>query len=138
MPTHDRTVRTTKQVDNALQGAGEEVQPYSGGVELFGQTDDFGDRAAEAVELPDDQGVAGVEAVQGGSKAGAVVAAGADRLDEQPSAPVGHQGVELQAGVLVGGRDPGIGEATGVPVRIDDLLEAVVHPSSLCENLSKP
>jgi hypothetical protein len=66
--------------------------------------------AAEAVEFPDDQGVAGAELVQDLGEGGAVGAGAAGRLDKHPGAAGGCEGVDLELGVLVGGGDAGIAE----------------------------
>jgi hypothetical protein len=66
--------------------------------------------AAEPVEFPDDQGVAGPQLVEELFEGGAVGAGAAGRLDKHPVAAGGLQSVDLQLGVLVGGGDAGIAE----------------------------
>jgi hypothetical protein len=77
-----------------------------------GQTGDGVDQvpegAAEAVELPDDERVAGTQLVQDLGEGGAVGAGTAGGLDKHPIAAGGLQRVDLKLGLLVGGGDPGI------------------------------
>jgi hypothetical protein len=65
-------------------------------------------RPAQAVELPDDQGVAGSQLVQELIEGGPVGAGAAGGLGEHPIAAGGLKGVDLELGVLVGGGDAGI------------------------------
>jgi hypothetical protein len=67
-------------------------------------------RPAQAVGLPDDQGVAGAELVQELLEGGAVAAGAAGGLGEHPIAAGALEGVDLELGVLVGGGDRGIAE----------------------------
>jgi hypothetical protein len=64
--------------------------------------------AAEAVEFPDDESVAGSQLVQDLLEGGAVGAGAAGRLGEHPIAAGTLQGVDLELGLLVGGGDAGI------------------------------
>ena len=66
--------------------------------------------AAEAVELPDDQGIAGAQLVQDLLEGGPVGAGAAGRLGEHSVAAGALQGVDLELGVLVGGGDAGVAE----------------------------
>jgi hypothetical protein len=66
--------------------------------------------AAEAVELPDDQGVPGTQLVQDLSEDWPVGAGAAGRLGEHPVAAGALQGVDLELGLLVGGGDAGVAE----------------------------
>jgi hypothetical protein len=66
--------------------------------------------AAEAVQFPDDQGVAGAELVQELLEGGASGAGAAGRLDKHSIATGGVQRVNLELGLLVGGGDAGIAE----------------------------
>jgi hypothetical protein len=66
--------------------------------------------AAEAVELPDDQGVPGTQLVQQLLQGGAVGAGAAGGLGEHPVAARRSEGVDLELGVLVGGGDPSVAE----------------------------
>jgi hypothetical protein len=66
--------------------------------------------AAEAVELPDDQGVARAQLVQELGEGGAVGAGAAGGLGEDPIAAGSGKGVDLELGMLVGGGDAGIAE----------------------------
>jgi hypothetical protein len=61
--------------------------------------------AAQAVELPDDQGVAGTELVQDLGEDRAVAAGAACGLDKYPIAARSGEGVDLELGLLVGGGD---------------------------------
>jgi hypothetical protein len=67
-------------------------------------------RAAQAVQLPDHQGVAGAQLVQQLLEGGPVGAGAAGRLGEHPIAAGAPQGVDLELGLLVGGGDAGIAE----------------------------
>jgi len=58
--------------------------------------------AAEPVQFPDDQGVAGTDLVQDLGEDGAVGAGAAGRLGEHPVAADALQGVDLELGLLVG------------------------------------
>jgi hypothetical protein len=66
--------------------------------------------AAEAVQFPDDQGVAGPELVQHLLEGGAVGPGAAGGLGEHSIAAGGSEGVDLELGLLVGGGDAGIAE----------------------------
>ena len=65
--------------------------------------------AAEPIEFPDDQGVAGT-AVKHLLEGGPVGAGAAGGLGEHPVAAGVLEGVDLELGVLVGGGDAGIAE----------------------------
>jgi hypothetical protein len=73
-------------------------------------------RAAEPVQFPDDQGVAGAELVQELLEGGAVGAGATGGLGEHPVAALKFQGVDLEVGLLVGGGDAGVAEQV-VPCR---------------------
>jgi hypothetical protein len=64
--------------------------------------------AAEAVELPDDQGVARAQLVQDLGEGGPVGVCATGGLGEDPVAAGPLEGVDLELGVLVGGGDPGV------------------------------
>jgi hypothetical protein len=72
--------------------------------------DQVAEGAAEAVEFPDDQGVAGPQLVQDLFEGGPVGAGAAGGLGEHPVAAGALEGVDLELGVLVGGGDAGIAE----------------------------
>jgi hypothetical protein len=72
--------------------------------------DQMPEGAAEAVELPHDQGVAGPELVQELSEGGAVGAGAAGGLDKHSVAASSIERVDLELGLLVGGGDAGIAE----------------------------
>jgi hypothetical protein len=61
--------------------------------------------AAEALQSPDDQGVAGAELVKKLAVGGAVAAGAAGSLGERPVAADALEGVDLELGLLVGGGD---------------------------------
>jgi hypothetical protein len=93
-------------VDRLLQAAEPDAavgQPGDG-------VDQMPQGPAEAVQLPDDQGVARPELVQELLQGGAVGTGAAGRLGEHPVAAGALQGVDLELGVLVGGGDAGIAE----------------------------
>jgi hypothetical protein len=73
--------------------------------------------AAEPVEFPDDQGVPGTQLVQDLDKDWPVGAGAAGGLGEDPVAAGPFQGVDLELGLLVGGRDTGIAEQVSQPNR---------------------
>jgi hypothetical protein len=70
--------------------------------------DQVAEGSAEAVEFPDDEGVAGAQLVQELLKYGTVGAGAAGGLGEHPIAAGGSEGVDLELWLLVGGRDTGI------------------------------
>ena len=65
---------------------------------------------AEAVQLPDDQGVAGAQLIQELLEDGTVGAGAAGRLDKDPIAAGALEGINLELGLLVGGGDAGVAE----------------------------
>ena len=77
--------------------------------------DQMAQGAAEAVEFPDDQGVAGPELVEDLGEDGPVGAGAAGRLGEHPVAAGGLEGVDLELWLLVGGGDAGIAEEVSHP-----------------------
>jgi hypothetical protein len=66
--------------------------------------------AAEPVQFPDDQGVAGPQLVQELGEGGPVGAGAAGGFGEDPVAAGSREGVDLELGLLVGGGDAGIAE----------------------------
>jgi hypothetical protein len=66
--------------------------------------------AAEAVELPDDQGVTGAQLVEDLLEGGSVGAGAAGGLSEHSIAAGALEGVDLELGLLVGGGDAGVAE----------------------------
>ena len=64
--------------------------------------------AAESVEFPDDQGVAGPELIEDLGEDGPVGAGAAGRLGEHPIAADVLEGVDLELWLLIGGGDAGI------------------------------
>ena len=93
-------------VDRLLQRA----EPDVTAGQVGDGVDQVAQRAAEAVEFPDDQGVAGSELVEDLGEDGAVGAGAAGGLGEHPVAAGGLEGVDLEGGLLVGGGDAGIAE----------------------------
>ena len=91
-------------VDRLLQTA--EPDPTLG--ELSDGVDQMPQGAAEPVEFPDDQGVAGPQLVQDLLEDGPVGAGAAGGLGEHPVAASTLEGVDLKLGVLVSGGDAGI------------------------------
>ena len=72
--------------------------------------DEMPEGPPEAVEFPDDQGIAGAQLVQDLLEHEAVGAGAAGRLGEHPIAASTLQRVDLELGMLVGGGDAGIAE----------------------------
>jgi hypothetical protein len=70
--------------------------------------DQMAQGAAEAIQLPHHEGVAGAQLVQQLGEGGAVGAGAAGGLGEHPIAAGVLEGVDLELGVLVSGGDPGI------------------------------
>jgi hypothetical protein len=64
----------------------------------------------EAVEFPDDQGVAGPQLVQELLEGGPVAAGAAGGLGEHPVAAGALQSVDLELWLLVGGGNTGVAE----------------------------
>jgi hypothetical protein len=93
-------------VDRLLETA--ESDPTLG--EAGDGVDQLPQGAAEAVEFPDDQGVAGAELVQELLEGGPVGAGAAGGLGEHPKAPSRGEGVDLEVRLLIGGGDAGIAE----------------------------
>jgi hypothetical protein len=93
-------------VDRLLQAAEPDAAPGQAGDGL----DQVPQGAAEAVQLPDDQGVAGPQLVQELLEGGPVGAGAAGLLGEHPIAASPLEGVDLKVGLLVGGGDAGIAE----------------------------
>jgi hypothetical protein len=75
-------------------------------------------RAAEAVEFPDDQGIAGPQLVQHLLESGPVGAGAAGGLGEHPVAAGTLQGVDLELRLLVGGGDASIAEQVSHDVTV--------------------
>jgi hypothetical protein len=93
-------------IDRLLETA--EPDPTLG--ELGDGVDQVAQGAAEPVELPDDEGVAGAQLVQELGEDGPVGAGAAGRLDKDAVAAGGLQGVDLELWLLVSGGDAGIAE----------------------------
>ena len=93
-------------VDPIRQGP--EADPVA--VELFGEVDEVLHGAAEAVEFPDDKGVAVTEMLERFRESRAVGAGAADRVVEDAFAAGSEEGLVLQGGVLVGGGDAGVAD----------------------------
>ena len=72
--------------------------------------DQMAQGAAEAVQFPDDEGVARTQLVQELLEGGPVGAGAAGRFGEHSVAAGALQGVDLELGVLVGGGDAGVAE----------------------------
>lgn len=63
-------------------------------------------RPAEAVELPNDQGIARLQLLEEFAQLGALQDP-AGLVDEDSQTPCFFEGIQLQVGILVCGRDPG-------------------------------
>jgi hypothetical protein len=118
-PADQRAVvrRGGEDVENELAAGGGGVdrllkatEPDPAVGEAGDGVDQVPERAPEAVEFPDDQGVAGPELVQELGEGGAVGAGAAGGLGEHPIAAGPLKGVDLEVWLLVGGRDAGIAE----------------------------
>jgi hypothetical protein len=81
--------------------------------------------AAEPVELPDDQGVAGTQLVEHLGEDGAVGAGAAGGLGQHPVAAGALEGVDLELGLLVGGGDAGIAEQVTHAESVAELCDRV-------------
>jgi hypothetical protein len=106
----DRLLETAEP-DAAVGQAGDGVDQMSEG-------------AAEAIQLPHDQGVAGAQLVQELLEGGPVGAGAAGGLGEHPAAAGALQGVDLELRVLVGGGDAGIAKQMSYA---DDRLTTLRH-----------
>ena len=93
-------------VDRLLQAAESDAAVGQAGDGV----DQVAEGAAEAVQFPDDQGVAGPQLVQELLEGGSVGAGAAGGLGEHPVAAGALEGVDLEVGLLVGGGDAGIAE----------------------------
>jgi hypothetical protein len=98
-------------VDGLLEAA----EPDAAVSEAGDDVDQVAQGAAEAVQFPDDDGVAGAQLVRDLGEDGPVAAGAAGGLGEHPIAPRSGEGVDLELGLLVGGGDAGIAEQ--VPCR---------------------
>jgi hypothetical protein len=90
-------------VDGLLQAA----EPDAAVGQAGDGVDQVTQRPPEAVEFPDDQGVAGAELVKDLFEGGAVGACAAGGLGEDPVAAGRGEGVDLKVWLLVGGGDAG-------------------------------
>jgi hypothetical protein len=92
--------------------SGSEVNPLTGMPLPIGQAGDGVDQVpqgpAEAVQLPDDQGVTGTQLIQNLLEDGAVGASPAGGLDEHPVAASASECVELELRLLIIRGDAGV------------------------------
>ena len=95
-------------------------------VQLIHDLNEVGDAAAEAVEAPDDEGVAWAEGIEEAVELGALAAAAGSVIGVDAVAAGVLQGVDLQLRVLVSGGDAGVAEAhvsqTLRNIRKDDCI----------------
>jgi hypothetical protein len=91
-------------VDRLLQTA----EPHAAVGQAGDGVDQVAQGAAEPVEFPDDQGVAGPQLVEDLGEGGPVGAGAAGGLGEHSIAAGTLQAVDLELWLLVGGGDPGI------------------------------
>jgi hypothetical protein len=96
-------------VDRLLEAA----EPDAAVGEAGDGVDQVPQGAAEAVEFPDDQGVARRRLVQDLLEDGAVAAGAIGGLGEHPAAASRREGVDLALGLLVAGGDAGTAWAAG-------------------------
>ena len=90
------------------RGLLEAAEPDAAVIQPGDGLDQVAQGAAEPVQLPDHQGVAGPELVQHPRERGPVVEGPAGGLGEHPVAAGGGEGVDLELRLLVGGGDAGI------------------------------
>jgi hypothetical protein len=93
-------------VDRLLEAA----EPDAAVGEPRDSVDQMPQRPAQAVELPDDQGVAGAELIKELLEGWAVGAGAAGGLGEHPVATSRGESIDLEVGLLVGGGDAGVTE----------------------------
>ncbi len=86
-------------------------------LEPLGERDQVLERAAEPVEAPDDQGVAGPRHLEREGEAGPLGPGAADPVLVDLLAAGGGERVALQGQVLVVGRDPGVADQHGTRLR---------------------
>jgi hypothetical protein len=101
-------------VDRLLEAA--EPDPAVG--QAGDGVDQVAERLAEAVEFPDDEGVARAQLVQDLLKGGSVGAGAAGGLGEHPVATGALQRVDVELRLLVGGGDAGIASRCPMPVTV--------------------
>ena len=89
-------------VDGLGEGAEADPLPLQG----FHSLDELLEGAGEAVELPDHKGVARAHVVEGAGQLGAVPLGAGGGLGEDPGTAHLGEGIELEVGRLVLGRDP--------------------------------
>jgi hypothetical protein len=94
-------------VDDAV---GQRLHAHTPLVEGGDDVDQVARVAAEPVDLPGDQGVAGAQVIEAGLPLGPVGAGACGAVDVGLQAALGGQGVELEAGVLVGGGHPRVAD----------------------------
>jgi hypothetical protein len=118
----------------AGQLASEDPDADAAGMEVVSDCEHLLDRAAETVELPDDQGVTGAQVVKRGDEARTVrrSLAGADLLDVDPGAPGLRQGILLKLGVLGVGADAGQADEVALTVGEVERGEGLGGDGGLC------
>src|SRR5664279_3138284 len=89
----------------AGEGSGEDPHADPALVQLVGECQDLPDRAAEAIELPHREGVAGSQVLQRGGQPGPLGLATGDLVLEELHAACRDERVALQLGVLGLGAD---------------------------------
>jgi hypothetical protein len=94
------------RVDRFPQAAEADLAPLEGG----DRPDQVLERASQAIELPDDQGIARAEEGEGLRQAGAIILGPAGHVGEGPLAAGLGEGVALQVEVLILGRDAGVAD----------------------------
>ena len=82
--------------------------PFPSRFQGFHRLDELLEGAGEAVELPDHEGIARAHVVEGAGQLGAVPLGTGCGLGENPGTTRLGEGIELEVGRLVLGRDPGV------------------------------
>jgi len=105
---------------------GEEAESDLSLLEELNEVDEVAEAAAQPIELPDDDGVPRAEVVEHLRELGTIGPRTARVVDEQAGAADSAQGVDLEVGVLIDGRDPAVAALADrlreVPIWFHDFI----------------
>ena len=90
-------------------------KPTFGALEGGDRPDEVLERPPEAIEFPDDEGIARAEEGEGSRQAGAIILGPAGHVGEDPRAAGRGEGIALQVEVLVLGRDACVADEQAAP-----------------------
>ena len=101
-----------------VDGLGERAKSDAALLQVLDGLDELPDRAGEAIQLPDDQGVAAAHEVKRGLELGPVALSAGSLLGEGLLAAAALEGVELERGVLILRGDAGVADEHRIVVSI--------------------